>query len=63
MIQISKTQMDRAWRKHRAVETHLKKPRFSGFLEKPKKSKKLGFRFFRFFDFPVRIFTFSCQTL
>jgi len=38
-----------------AVETHFKKP---------KKPKKLGFIwFFRFFDFQVKIFTFSCQTL
>ena len=27
----------------RAVETHFKKPRFLGFLKKPKKPEKLGF--------------------
>jgi len=47
----------------RAVETHVKKPRFLGFFKNLTNLKSYVFRFIRFFDFQVRFFTFSCQTL
>jgi len=47
---------------HRAVEAHFKNPKFFRFLKKLK-FLKVRFLGFRFFDFQVRIFAFSCQTL
>ena len=48
------------WEYIRAVETHFKKPRYFRFFLNLKTWKV---RFFRFFDFQVKFFTFSCQTL